>query len=69
MPDLERALSDLKRTTRAAMRRRRLATPGTEAWRQADEMVLELATLMGEVGRLLDRRRERRLEPVRVRSR
>jgi hypothetical protein len=69
MPDLEQALSDLNRTSRSAMRRRRLATPGTEAWRQADEMVHELAALMGELGRLLDQHRGRRLEPVRVRAR
>ena len=69
MPDLVQALSDLNRTSRSAMRRRRLATPGTEAWRQADEMVHELAALMGELGQLLDRHRGRRLEPVRVRAR
>ncbi len=69
MPDLDQALGDLKRTTRAAMRRRRLASPGTEAWRQADEMVHELAAVMGELRALLERRQGSRLQPVRVRIR
>ena len=69
MPDLERVLDELKQTTRAAMRRRRLANPDSEAWRQADELVHELGALMGELRALLERRRERQLQPVRVRTR
>ncbi len=69
MPDLERAIGDLKRTSRAAMLRRRLANPGTEAWRQADEMVHDVAAVMGEVAALLERRHGRRLQPDRIRTR
>jgi hypothetical protein len=69
MPDLERVVDELKQATRAAMRRRRLANPESEAWRQADELVHELGTLMDELRVLLERRRERRLQPVRVRTR
>jgi hypothetical protein len=69
MPDLEQAFGELKRTSRAAMLRRRLARPGTEAWRQADELVHEVAAVMSEVAALLERRQGRRLEPVRARNR
>jgi len=69
MPDLERAIGDLKRTSRAAMLRRQLANPGTEAWRQADEMVHDVAAVMGEVAALLARRHGRRLQPDRIRTR
>ncbi len=69
MPDLERAFGDLKRTSRAAMLRRRLANPGSETWRQADEMVHELAAVMGEVAALMERRHGRRLQPERIRTR
>jgi len=69
MPDLEQAFGELKRTSRAAMLRRRLARPGTEAWRQADELVHEVAAVMSEVAALIERRRGRRLQPVRARNR
>ncbi len=51
------------------MLRRRLARPGTEAWRQADELVHEVAAVMSEVAALIERRQGRRLQPVRVRNR
>jgi hypothetical protein len=69
MPDLEQAFGELKRVSRAAMLRRRLARPGTEAWRQADELVHEVAAVMSEVAGLIERRQGRRLQPVRVRNR
>ncbi len=69
MPDLEQAFGELKRTSRAAMLRRRLARPGTEAWRQADELVHEVAAVMSEVAALIERRQGRRLQPVRARNR
>ena len=69
MPDLEQAFGDLKRTSRAAMLRRRLAIPGSEAWRQADELVHELAAVMGDVGALMERRHGRRLQPERIQTR
>ncbi len=69
MPDLEQAFGELKQTSRAAMLRRRLARPGTEAWRQADELVHEVAAVMSEVAALIERRQGRRLQPVRARNR
>jgi hypothetical protein len=69
MPDMEQAFGELKRTSRAAMLRRRLAKPGSEAWRQADELVHELAAVMGEVAALMERRPGRRLQPERIRTR
>ena len=69
MPDLDQAFGELKRTSRAAMLRRRLARPGTEAWRQADELVHEVAAVMSEVAALIERRQGRRLQPARVRTR
>ncbi len=69
MPDMEHTLSELQQSSRAAMRRRRMARPGTEAWRQADELVHEIAAVMGELAALLERRHSRRLQPVRVRTR
>jgi hypothetical protein len=69
MPDLEQAFGELKQTSRAAMLRRRLARPGTDAWRQADELVHEVAAVMSEVAALIERRQGRRLQPVRARNR
>jgi hypothetical protein len=69
MPDLEQAFGQLRKTSRAAMLRRRLAKPGSEAWRQADELVHEVATVMAQVAALMERRQGRSLQPVRVRNR
>ncbi len=70
MPNLEEAFGELERTSRSAMLRRRLARPGSEAWRQADELVHEVTALMGELARLIDRQQGRRpLQPVHARSR
>lgn len=57
MPDLEETLRLLKLRTREAMRRRRMAPPGTEAYRQADERVHDLNELMSQIVLLLERRR------------
>ena len=69
MPNLEQAFGELEASSRAAMLRRRVARPGSEAWRQADEMVQEIASLMGELASLIERKRSRRLQPVHVRPR
>jgi hypothetical protein len=69
MPNLEQAFGELKQTSRAAMLRRRLARPGTDAWRQADELVHEVAAVMSEVAALIERRQGRGLQPVRARNR
>jgi hypothetical protein len=57
MPDLEETLRQLKQRTRAAMRRRRMARPGTEAYRRADERVHDLNEMMSQIRMLLERRR------------
>lgn len=57
MPDLEETLRQLKVRTREAMRRRRMARPGTEAYRQADERVHDLNELMSQIRLLVERRR------------
>jgi hypothetical protein len=70
MPELQEALRRLTSMTREAMRRRRQASPGTEAYRRADELVVELAERAMLISRLLERRQPgRQFQPVQVRIR
>jgi hypothetical protein len=70
MPELQEAIRRLTTLTREAMRRRRQASPGTEAYRRADELVVELVDRTLQLSRLLESRQPgRQLQPVHVRIR
>ena len=57
MPDIEETLRQLKLRARDAMRRRRMARPGSEAYRRADERVHDLNELISQIRPAVERRR------------
>ncbi len=59
MSELEASLRRLKHAASAAMRLRRAALPGSDAYRRADELVHELAELTAQLRSALERRQGR----------
>lgn len=57
MPDLEETVRQLRARAREAMHRRRMARPGSEAYRRADERVLYLNELINQLRPVVERRR------------